>query len=143
MNLRSKYITLMVLLAGFTVQAQQDSARGKVYKNIIRYNLSGAMFFGASKYVVLGYERRINPRQSASLNVGKASLPKIISLVMDSVSVDKDQTRGGFNLSVDYRFYLAQENKYEALHGLYIGPYYSFNHFTRNNNWNKINTSGT
>jgi hypothetical protein len=27
------------------------------YKNIIRYNISGAMLFGLSEFVILGYER--------------------------------------------------------------------------------------
>jgi hypothetical protein len=36
---------------------------------------------------------------------------------------------------VDYRFYLAKENKYRAPHGLYIGPYYTHIHFKRTNTW--------
>jgi len=105
------------------------------YKNVIRYNLSGALLFGMGRYVVMGYERIISPRQSFSINVGRAALPGLISVITDSFSLNKDKNTSGQNISVDYRFYLAKENKFETPHGFYIGPYYSFNHFKRNNQW--------
>ena len=142
MNAKPLYYSLFYLLVSYCSWAQNDSSKRKSYKNVIRYNLSGAMLFGASKYVVLGYERRIKPYQSISFNVGRASLPKMIRLELDSVSVEKDQSRSGFNASVDYRFYLARENKHEAPRGLYIGPYYSYNHFTRENLWTKRTGTG-
>jgi hypothetical protein len=105
------------------------------YKNVIRYNLSGALLFGMDQYIVLGYERVISPRQSFSVNVGRAALPGVISVITDSFTFKKDQKTNGQNLSVDYRFYLAKENKFETPHGFYIGPYYSFNHFKREGQW--------
>lgn len=112
------------------------------YKNVVRYNLSGAMLFGWDKYIVLGYERVIKPRQSASINIGKASLPKFISINTDSFNLSTDKSNTGFNVSVDYRFYLARENRYKPPCGLYIGPYYSFNQFKRTNTWMWNNNSG-
>src|SRR5262245_53680240 len=101
---------LVVMTAGFA-HAQVDSARRThQYKNVVRYNLSGALLFGIDGYIVFGYERVINPHQSFSINVGRASLPKLISISTDSFSISKDQKRTGFNLSVDYRFYLGSEN---------------------------------
>jgi len=122
-------------------QQQTDSAHHMPhYKNIIRYNLSGAMLFGMSNYIVFGYERVISPHQSFSINVGRIALPKLISINTDSFSLQKDLTNSGYNISVDYRFYLEKENKYEAPHGLYIGPYFSYNHFTRDNRWDYKNS---
>jgi hypothetical protein len=115
----------------------------RYYKNIIRYNLSGALLFGPDKYIVLGYERVLSPRQSISVNFGRASLPKLVSISTDSFEVQKDQKRSGVNFSVDYRFYLAKENKYRAPHGLYIGPYYSFNRFTNETKWAYKQSSST
>jgi hypothetical protein len=143
MNLKPRYVTMVFLLVSLGSLAQQDSSKRKAYKNVIRYNLSGAMLFGASKYVVFGYERVIRSNQSISVNVGRASLPKMVGLDLDSVSVQKDQARSGFNASVDYRFYLARENKFAAPRGLYIGPFYSYNHFTRDNTWTKRVGTGT
>jgi hypothetical protein len=59
----------------------------------------------------------------------------LISVITDSFSLNKDKNTSGQNISVDYRFYLAKENKFETPHGFYIGPYYSFNHFKRDNQW--------
>ena len=103
----------------------------KNYKNVVRYNISGALLFGFDKYVILGYERMIGKRQSVSVNFGKVSLPKLISINTDSFSLSKDVKNKGTNFSIDWRFYLAKENKHMAPHGLYIGPFYSFNGYNR------------
>jgi hypothetical protein len=129
---------LLLLLSAANIciaQVPNDSLKQKTYKNIIRYNLSGALVFGVDKYVVFGYERVIKPNQSFSINVGGVSLPKLISINTDSFSVQKDKKSNGINVSVDYRFYLSKENKYSAPRGVYIGPYYSYNKFTRDNEW--------
>ncbi len=112
-----------------------DSTWKNSYKNIVRYNLSGGLLFGFSKYVIFGYERVVNPHQSFSVNFGTVALPKLVSINTDSFSLKKDLKNNGFNVSADYRFYLAKENKYFAPHGIYIGPYISYNHFDRNNDW--------
>ena len=105
------------------------------FKNVVRYNLSSAILFGVDKCVVLGYERVIRPNQSISVNFGKISLPKLISINTDSFNLNKDVKNSGYNVSIDYRFYLPKENKHLAPHGLYIGPYYSYSRFTRENRW--------
>jgi hypothetical protein len=130
-------IFLMILFHANTLcaQADIDSAWKKSYKNIIRYNLSGALLFGFDNYVIFGYERMVNPHQSFSINIGGVALPKFVSVNTDSFSLQKDVKNNGFNASVDYRFYLPHENKYDAPHGVYIGPYFSYNHFDRSNDW--------
>jgi hypothetical protein len=131
-------ILLMILLysnIAYNQQVNSDSMWKKSYKNIVRYNISGALLFGFDKYVILGYERVVNPHQSFSVNFGQASLPKFTSINTDSFSIEKDLKNKGYNVSADYRFYLAHENKYYAPHGIYIGPYVSYNHFDRSNEW--------
>src|SRR5689334_16911247 len=115
--MKQKLFLLQYLLLSFFAvnicSAQTDSLRPmRQYKNVIRYNLSGALIFGFDKYVVFGYERVIKPNQSISVNVGGVSLPKLISVNTDSFSLQKDNKSNGFNVSVDYRFYLGKENKY-------------------------------
>ena len=131
------WFTLLCLLPiiGIAQQPTDSSNEGRFYKNVIRYNLSGAIVFGIDKYIVFGYERVVSPHQSFSINVGRASLPKLITISTDSFDLEKDQKRSGFNISADYRFYLARENKFRIPHGVYIGPYYSYNHFTGENHW--------
>jgi len=116
-------------------QNQKDSTKVKSYKNVIRYNLSGALLFGFDKYAIIGYERIINKNQSISINVGQAQLPRLSSINTDSFHLGKDAENKGYNVSIDYRFYLRKENKYGPPRGVYIGPFYSYNHFERDNNW--------
>jgi hypothetical protein len=131
---------LLALIAMASMAAGQDSTllHEKRYKNVVRYNLSGALLFGIDNYIVFGYERVIGRHQSMSLNIGKAGLPKLFSIVTDSFSLSKDRKNTGFNVSLDYRFYLAKENKYDPPHGLYIGPFISYNDFKRENDWNSL-----
>ena len=113
------------------------------YKNVIRYNLSGAVLFGFDKYIVFGYERVIKKNQTISVNIGGVKLPTLVTINTDSFSLKRDRKSDGMNASVDYRFYLGKENKYLAPHGAYIGPYYSYNKFTRDNQWVRKNSGGS
>ena len=117
-------------------QHTPDSSWENTKKNIVRYNLSGALLFGFDKCFILGYERVVRPNRSFSINVGTIALPKLISIITDSFQLKNDIKNKGFNISVDYRFYLQRENKYAGPRGVYIGPYYSFNRFDRDNAWN-------
>lgn len=131
-------LTIFVI-ANLPATAQQSfrsDSSSKKYKNVIRYNLSGALLFGTDKYIVFGYERVVNKRQSFSINIGRSNLPKLVSFSTDSVSVTKDLKNTGFHVSADYRFYLSKENRYDVPHGIYIGPFYSYNGYKRNNSWN-------
>jgi hypothetical protein len=124
-------------------EAVDSSQKTPQHKNVIRYNLSSGLLFGFDKYIVLGYERVLSPRQSISVNVGRASFPKLVSIVTDSFNVERDADRSGVNASIDYRFYLARENKYLAPRGVYIGPYYSYNHLTSETKWDYKNSGSS
>jgi hypothetical protein len=139
-------VSLSLTLSVSAQQSQQSyrsDSSSKKYKNIIRYNLSGALLFGMDKYLVFGYERVVNKRQSFSINIGRAALPKLISFSTDSVTLTKDLKNSGFQVSADYRFYLSKENRYDVPHGVYIGPFYSYNGYKRDNSWNYKTSTGT
>ena len=136
------FLVLALCISAQYLFAQQEDSIGKFRKNVIRYNLSGALLFGFDKYIVVGYERVINSRQSISMNVGRASLPKLVNIITDSFSLQKDLRNTGTNFSLDYRFYLAKENRYRPPHGLYIGPYYSYNRFERENEFSFKRANG-
>jgi hypothetical protein len=127
---------LLLLFSVFFAGGQTDTLRKtKRFKNVIRYNLSGAMVFGVDQYIVLGYERVLFKNQSVSLNAGLATLPKLIYVSTGLFSVTKDRVNTGYNVSLDYRFYLKKENKHQAPRGVYIGPYVAYNHFHRETIW--------
>ena len=139
-----QYLLLLMIADNICMaQPQGDSIKPmRLYKNVIRYNLSGALIFGIDRYVVFGYERVIKKNQSISVNIGGVRLPKLITINTDSLSLQKDRKSDGINASVDYRFYLGKENRYATPHGGYIGPYYSYNKFIRNNQWLRKNSGG-
>jgi hypothetical protein len=134
------FIILILTLGLFTSPnyGQPDSV--KHFKNTIRYNISNPMLFGW-KYNVFGYERVILEHQTASVSFGRIAFPRLAEMEFtDSIGIEEQQNDKGFNFSLDYRFYLKKENKYGAPRGVYIGPYYSFNRFSRDLAWD-INTS--
>jgi hypothetical protein len=140
---------ILLGLAGPALHAQTDSLASAVpdkasenkemgyKKNIIRYNLSGALLMGPDRYIVFGYERVINKKQSFSINFGRVALAKSDreSASSGDFTFQNDSKSSGFNVSADYRFYLQNENKFGPPRGVYWGPYVSYNHFSRESNW--------
>lgn len=97
------------------------------------------MIFG-EKSIHVGYERILSKKQSFSVNIGRAYFPAPILTIIDSsigvqINLEKEYKDKGFSFAVDYRFYLQKENKFSAPRGVYLGPYYSFSHFERDNTW--------
>lgn len=141
---RIGFFNIMFFLAFFSVTSangqdyKSDSSWKHSHKNIVRYNLSSALLFGIDKTFILGYERILKPNQSISINAGSIVLPKIASISTDSFSLGKNLKNKGYNISLDYRFYLGKLNKYNAPRGVYIGPWYSFNRFMRDNQWDFV-----
>jgi hypothetical protein len=134
-----KLTILLLLMTGivFSPCSGQEKDSVKVYKdlkNSVRINLTNPMIFG-DKYNVLGYERVINDYQTASIGMGRFSFPKFSLIDRDSIRMERDYEDKGFNLSLDYRFYLQKENRHKAPRGVYIGPFYAYNYFSRENHW--------
>jgi hypothetical protein len=144
---RTRFLIICFFLAFFSVISangqdyKSDSSWKHSHKNIVRYNLSSALLFGIDKTFILGYERILKPNQSISINAGTIVLPKIATISTDSFSLGKDLKNKGYNISLDYRFYLGKLNKYNAPRGVYIGPWYSFNRFMRDNQWDFVTNS--
>jgi hypothetical protein len=126
------FLQLLLFTGAQTICGQEEKSEKKNLKNSVKLNLTNPMIFGTNCFMI-GYERTIGDHQSFSVNIGRFSLPKIASINTDSISeLDKGSSSKGFHFSGDYRFYLAKENKYKSPHGLYIGPYMTYNTFTRN-----------
>jgi hypothetical protein len=134
-----KHITfsLIFTLAGACCFAQLSSPKDSTQKNTIRVNVSSPFIFG-KKALIVGYERQLNNNKSISFNIGSMAFPKIKAVEgssSDSVVLLQNKYDKGFHISGDMRFYLAKENKFKTPHGLYIGPYVSFNHMDKINTW--------
>jgi hypothetical protein len=134
-----KIILLVMIFPGLQQTASaQDTTKHK--KNTILFNVTNPIIFGSS--FIIGYERVLNPRQSFSINVGTTSFPGSDNTDTDSVKVNNVKNKTGLNVSADFRFYLSKENKYPAPRGVYIGPYYSYNNFARDQTWMLKSTNG-
>lgn len=128
---RSFLILFLIFCCGFSVAYAQENKR----LNTIYINASHPFIFG-KRAMVFGYERVLKNNQTISFNIGGMSLPKIgKKIATDSLLFLTNGAESGFHAAVDYRFYLKKENKYEAPRGFYIGPYYSFNNFSRETIW--------
>jgi len=139
------FFAMLLFTCVYKVQAQSDSTahnQPKRFKNIIRYNLSSPLLFGFDKCIIFGYERQLKNNQSFSFNFGRAAIPQLITIVSDSSSLKKGTKNTGVNFSLDYRFYLNKENRYAPPHGVYIGPYYAFTKFQRDNDHYFTRSSG-
>lgn len=134
---QNRVISLFVailMLFGLRSVAQQDSI--KMYKNTVRMNVTNPMIFGY-KSLIFGYERQLRNSQSFSISLGRSYYGTITSSEFDSLKEAKGTKTHdkGFHISVDYRWYLKKQNKFDAPSGLYIGPYCSYNYFNRTNDW--------
>jgi hypothetical protein len=138
-----KVTLLLLLIAGFgrELKAQEPNDSKKNYKNTVRFNLTNPFIFG-SRSLIFGYERIINRRHSFSINLGQAQFPGLNLISSDSLKSKSVLGEKGINASVDYRFYLSKENKYEPPRGIYIGPYFSYNYFEKKNSWLLQSTNG-
>jgi len=129
-------LTVLLISASYTY-GQTDTIIH--FRNTIKYNITNPMLFGW-KYNVIGYERVIKDYQTASISMGRIDFPRLFeSGLADSIGITNQQNDKGFNFSLDYRFYLRSENKHGAPRGVYIGPYYAYNHFSRELTW-ELNT---
>jgi hypothetical protein len=136
-------LLLLILGLSFRPCSGQEKDSMKVYKNLkntIRINLTNPMIFG-DKFNVLGYERVISDYQTASIGMGRFSFPTFSIIDRDSIKLSRNVKDKGFNLSLDYRFYLQKENRHKAPRGVYIGPFYAYNYFSRENQWDLNLTS--
>jgi hypothetical protein len=109
------------------------------YNNTIRYNITNPMIFGTSN-IIIGYERVLSNNQTFSIDFGRNKLPNLKPRIYEykeaTLELKHGRKNNGLHITADYRFYLKSENKYRAPRGVYIGPYYSFNSFNHDNNWN-------
>jgi hypothetical protein len=106
-------------------QLSYDTTITKDRKNIVRFNPTPSGIMGFETFV-LGYERRIKPHQSLSINIGKLKFKKFIDLGLSQFGIDNQRKSGGWSIVIDYRRYFKKRNRGFAPDGLYWGPCYSY-----------------
>lgn len=123
-----KCLTLVFLFSVFAHLAWgQKFFAEKERKNIIRWNVTPMAIVGPNSFV-FGYERVITPHQSASINLGYLELRPFVNRQGKEIQIFDNASRGGFDVSIDYRFYFKNRNVKPAPDGVYWGPYFSYYH---------------
>ncbi len=119
---------IAALLSYYTGQAQdqEQSPEMSPRRNTIKLDITSHWLYRDA--AVVSYERILNSRRSFSVIAGYQRLPNQ-GFFGNSVNVKKDASASGLKLGAEYRFYLAKENKFAAPHGVYLGPYFSYNRF--------------
>ncbi|HTQ65884.1 MAG TPA: hypothetical protein VMI12_13880 [Puia sp.] len=124
-----------------TSDANKTKKGKKEFKNTIHMNVTNPLIFG-SRAIIFGYERVMGKHQSFTVDIGSTDFPSLNIIGDDSLKAKNTTGQSGLHVSGDYRFYLAKENKYEAPHGLYIGPYFGYNKFERDHTWTITSVMG-
>jgi hypothetical protein len=115
-------ILILTLILTSVSALGQDSAR----RNTIKLDITTRWLYRQA--YTLSYERVVNPKRTWAVMAGYQLLPEAKNLG-PGIAADQSTTASGYKLGAEYRFYLAKENKYPAPHGVYLGPYVSFNGF--------------
>jgi hypothetical protein len=123
--------------------AQEEKAAQKVkrddYKNVVKFNVSSQVLYNNA--LLFGYERVINERQSLNISGGYIEFPLSLK-VPESIELRDENAKSGYQLAVDYRFYLAAENKNHAPHGVYLAPFLMLHHFKSDRDLVYTDTAG-
>jgi len=120
-----KATLVLLLISHFeNVIGQETTA---LRRNTVKLDLTSNLLFRNA--LNISYERVRRPNQTYAITVGYQEFPKVASIGSRIQTTDDSKKRTGFKVGGEYRFYLKKENKYQAPHGVYIGPYASFLNF--------------
>lgn len=130
-------IILCLIAVGNSVVAQNTSSLQR--KNTIKIDLTSRFLYRNA--FIVAYERITKPNQSFVVSAGYQEFPKVTTFAQN-IGVKDDLKKKGFKFGADYRFYLKKENKFDAPHGVYIGPYFTYHRFA-NERIIEVDNNGT
>lgn len=101
--------------------------KDKVFKNTIKYNVTNMLLYDTSYQ--FSYERILKENQSFTVFAGYQNLPYISLDLGNESRYTNNDSRTGYSIGGDYRFYLGSINKYSAPRGIYLAPFISYFNF--------------
>jgi hypothetical protein len=123
-------LVVIMLIVSMQVHAQQDSSKiehEKQYKNVLKLNITSWILY--SNGIQFNYERILSKHTSITIFGGPIEFPMPTVIANSPLNFDKNKSKSGFVIGSEYRFYLSQENKDAAPHGVYLAPFISYYHF--------------
>jgi hypothetical protein len=137
------FICVFLIFPAIILAAKKDSLTSvhqPIHKNVIKFNPTPMILWDA-RNITFSYERIINPRQSASIELGYLVLPQLFAdTIIDLVNITSHEKQG-INATLEYRFYLTPLNTRPVPAGLYLGPYFTFYGYKFKNGLDIMNPS--
>lgn len=125
--MRKPFLVIFMLIVTAAIVQAQDSVKAQTRLNTIKLNLVSSFLYSNS--AAISYERVVKPYQSWAVMLGYVQFPEIGDFG-SSIHVKNNSSRNGYVVGGEYRFYMKKENKYQAPHGVFIGPYTNFFSFS-------------
>ena len=140
-RIRFGIVCLILLSFQFSSFGQQIDTGKTKYPNIVKISLSSYTLYPNSFH--LGYERVLTKNKSIYIFGGYNEFPLSLNLNLPNTSLSDSRSKSGFSVGAEFRFYLSDENKYNAPHGVYLAPYISYYKFNgTSHRWTHTDTSG-
>jgi hypothetical protein len=134
------FMVLIILSSRLFSFGQVDTAKTK-YPNIVKISLSSYTLYPNSFH--LGYERVLSKNKSIYVFGGYNEFPLSLDLHLSNTNLTNPRNKSGFSIGAEYRFYLSEENKYNAPHGIYLAPYVSYYNFNASNTLIHTDSTGS
>jgi hypothetical protein len=128
-----------IFLYGTCFSQSEDSTRTK-YPNVAKYSISNYLLYPNSFH--FGYERVLTRNKSIYIFGGTNEFPIKLNLNLSNTNLHDARNKSGYSIGAEFRFYLSEENKYKAPHGIYLAPYLSYYSFSSDNTLTHTDTSG-
>ncbi len=134
-------ICVVALFMATTLPAQAQKGDSTWRRNTIKVDLTSYWLYRNA--VMFSYERVVKnkPNQTWAITGGLQQFPTLVGQLVDTIAVKHENKSSGYKLGGEYRFYLKKENKYGAPHGVYLGPYASYHHYS-NTRGIEVNNNG-
>jgi len=138
---KTLFVLILLIPKVFTVHAQH-SIDTTARRNTIKLDITSYWLYRNA--LMFSYERvvKARPNHTWAVTAGLQEFPGLSGVLADTVAIKKQNKASGYKLGGEYRFYLKKENKYGAPHGVYIGPYSTYHHYT-NGRSIEVNNNGT
>jgi hypothetical protein len=142
-NARYTILLIVFVAAVCCVNAQTTDSLYKPpkdFRNIIKLNVSSRILYNNS--FMVSYERVIGKHQGLNVFAGYQELPVNINLNLANTVLGGTKKKTGYSFGLDYKFYLAKENKDDAPHGIYLAPFVNFYSFISNRTLTHTDSTG-
>jgi hypothetical protein len=133
--------SLFIFLVSLYMPAQAQKGDTTARRSTLKVDITSYWLYRNA--LMFSYERVVKnkPNQTWAITAGLQEFPTLVGQLVDTIAVKEENKSSGYKVGGEYRFYLKKENKHAAPHGVYIGPYTSYHHYS-NTRAIEVNNNG-